>query len=249
MANQDCESIRSILDAYADGEVDALLARRVEEHLEGCPECTSALQEIEDAITSVRKSATHYDAPKHLQKNIRSMISRESKSARSSYRWMWRPLFGGGLFVLGALVAIMLIRSGDTEREFGEELVTSHVRSLQQGHLLDVVSTDKHTVKPWFAGKIDFAFDVQDFADQGFPLLGGRLDYLENHQVAVLVYGHGKHMLNVYVAPNGELPHLTQSPIRGFRILQWEKQNVEFLAISDMDKSELEKLKALVGEQ
>jgi anti-sigma factor RsiW len=126
-------------------------------------------------------------------------------------------------------------------RSFDQEIVASHVRSLMENHLMDVVSSDQHTVKPWFDGKLDFAPPVQDFSAEGYPLAGGRLDYLERRNVAVLIYHRALHVINLYVWPAEDNSNTTVSvgTIQGYNVLSWRKNGFEFRAVSDLNAAEL----------
>jgi anti-sigma factor RsiW len=129
------------------------------------------------------------------------------------------------------------------------DVVTSHVRSLMAGHLTDVASTDQHTVKPWFAGKLDFSPPVTDFAAEGYPLIGGRLDYLHGRSVAALVYERRKHLINVFVWPTTEKDEaMTQSTTRqGFHVLHGTKRSMAFWIVSDLNAEELERFARLLS--
>jgi anti-sigma factor RsiW len=129
-----------------------------------------------------------------------------------------------------------------------EEMVASHIRSLQPGHLFDVQSTDQHTVKPWFDGKLDFAPPVVDLADHGFPLVGGRLDYVENRTVAVLVYGRKLHVINLFIWPasSGSTSPVPVQTVQGYNVFSWKKNGFEFRAVSDLNVEELREFVRLV---
>jgi len=139
-------------------------------------------------------------------------------------------------------------RAGDYETVLAAEIVDAHLRSLQPGHLIDVVSTDQHTVKPWFDGKLDFSPPVQDFADQGFPLQGGRIDVIHGRAVAALVYGRRKHFVNVFVWPTDEKDAPPRSGSQqGYQWIEWRKAGMEFCAVSDAAPSALEQLQTLLA--
>jgi anti-sigma factor RsiW len=145
------------------------------------------------------------------------------------------------------LAAFFAGRLATGRPDLTSELVNSHVRSLIGNHLIDVVSSDRHTVKPWFAGKVDLTATPYDFKPQGFPLAGGRLDYLGGKPVPVFVYDHGKHVVNVYVLPSDM--HIADAVVRGFSIVTWPDHDLEFVAISDAGAAELKQLEQLYRQQ
>jgi anti-sigma factor RsiW len=162
-------------------------------------------------------------------------------------RWQW--LRGPGIgFGLGAAcaAALALLVVPSERGGLTEQIVASHIRALQPGHLEDVVSTDQHTVKPWFDGRLDFAPPVRDFAAEGFPLKGGRLDYLDNRPVAALVYQRDKHVIDVYVWPAGSGLHLaSDTAIQGYNVAHWTADGMNFWAVSDVERAQLADFAAL----
>jgi anti-sigma factor RsiW len=139
---------------------------------------------------------------------------------------------------LGSNVILLESRKGSPKTEIAREIVSSHVRSLIGDHLLDVPSTDRHNVKPWFNGKLDYSPDVKDFASEGFPLIGGRVDYVDNRPVAALVYKRRQHVINVFVWPSGS-PMETPEAVNGFNMVAWNKAGLDYCAISDVNRQEL----------
>ena len=245
MQKMNCDEISELLDAYFDGEVDALTTRDIEEHLSDCSSCQMKLAEIQKTSNLLRSSVSYYIAPKGLERKIR----RSLPTKRSGFiwkNWTGQVAIGFSTFAIGILVAVFFLNNSNSNPQLADELVSNHIRSLLPGHLIDVASSDKHTVKPWFAGKIDFTFDVPDFSSQGFQLLGGRVDYMEHHQVAVLIYGHGKHIINLYVTEQSEFPNsLSSTKFNGYCILNWSKASLRYFAISDMENTEMQKFEGL----
>lgn len=151
---------------------------------------------------------------------------------------------------LVALVFVPLLRGPAADELLANEVLSSHVRSLMANHLADISSSDQHTVKPWFAGKLDFSPPVEDFAKQGFPLIGGRLDYLENRPVAALVYERRKHLINLFVWPGSESDVPTKTVSRqGYNLIHWTQSHMTYWVASDLDKSELQEFIQLVQNQ
>jgi anti-sigma factor (TIGR02949 family) len=237
----DCKNCASLLTAYADNELDAAGAARVRDHLAGCDDCRALYRQERAVKDAVRLRAPYHEAPAGLSARVK-----KTTGAKPPSLWM-RPLVPAA--PLAALAcALLLYFAAPTSTGQIDEIVAEHVRSLMEHHLTDVTSTDQHTVKPWFAGRIDFSPPVADFAAQGFPLLGGRLDYLQHRNVAALAYRHNKHLINVFIAPEagGDMAFKTESS-RGFNLVQWRKGGLAFTAISDLNAVELKMLAGLIA--
>jgi anti-sigma factor RsiW len=243
------DEIRELLHGYADGELDLLSTREIEKHLRSCDECRRAEEQTRALRDMITSNALGYRAPAHLRKKIRAALRHEAKATERNLS----PWFA---FAIGAAIAAMLLgafvfQTLHTSRgsSIVNEVVANHVRSLLATHLVDVASSDQHTVKPWFDGKIDFAPDVHDFSANGFPLVGGRLDYLGGTTVVALVYQRNKHPINVFIMPatrgNDSSPAL--STRRGYNILHWRRHGMEYWAISDLNETELRQFTALLA--
>ncbi|HXM91831.1 MAG TPA: anti-sigma factor, partial [Candidatus Dormibacteraeota bacterium] len=168
-------------------------------------------------------------------------------TARATTNWRWLAMAAAFLLLIyGGWRVASLSRGDSRETLMARKIVDAHLRSLQPGHLEDVISTDQHTVKPWFDGKIDFAPPVRDFSEQGFPLQGGRLDVVDNRTVAALVYGRRKHVVNVFVWPTSEKDAAPRTgSIQGYQWIDWRKQGMEFYAVSDASAPDLDQLQRL----
>jgi anti-sigma factor RsiW len=231
-----CTLIDHELDAYVDRELDAQATARLQDHLGGCDACRTRVAEREMLGRLVR-AAPYYVAPAQLRARVavraRGRVSVQRLSAWAAAAVLVLSVGGGLLFVRAA----MLRADAATE-----EAVNGHVRSLMASHLFDVQSTDQHTVKPWFLGKLDFAPPVVDLAPVGFPLVGGRLDYLDGRPAAALVYQRRQHTINLFVAPNGATPDRAvaeERAIRGFHVRHWTHSGMAFWAVSDLNDTEL----------
>jgi anti-sigma factor (TIGR02949 family) len=252
-----CDLTQCVLHGYVDGELDAARAADFERHLLSCPECVAALEAQEALRASIQRAGLYERAPTTLRQKVdtelggsrrRTPVTIDSASHASSWRWL--ALAAG--FVLAATLVWKLIPGphGDSsEATYASAIVDAHLRSLQPGHLEDVISTDQHTVKPWFDGKIDFAPPVRDFASDGFPLLGGRLDVVHGRTVAVLVYGRRKHVINVFIWPaaQGDSPPQSGSQL-GYNWVDWRKSGMELCAVSDANAADLDALRRLLTE-
>ena len=193
-----CDEAEILLQALIDGELDAGHAREVEDHVAGCPRCTASLRDYREMSSAIAVAGLHYTAPPELRRRIEASLPQaQAPSRRAVLRGF---AMGSAVSALAATGLVAIVLRNDYEQRIESEVVSAHLRSLQAGHLTDVLSTDQHTVKPWFNGKLDLSPPVVDLAASGFPLIGGRLDYLDRHPVAALVYGHQKHVINVLVS-------------------------------------------------
>jgi anti-sigma factor RsiW len=230
-----CEQLERDLDAYVDGELDAPFTAGIREHLRECAACRRQIAERE-ALGRLVRSTPYYSAPAHLRARVSAQAT-GSTIYRRVLTWA-----AAAVLVLSIGGGITVWRSGSTRGDaVANAVVDSHVRSLMADHLYDVESTDQHTVKPWFLGKLDFAPPVVDLASIGFPLVGGRLEYLAGQPAAALVYQRQKHTINVLVSPvrdNVPAGAYVQS-IRGFHVHHWTRNNMSFWAVSDLNDTEL----------
>jgi anti-sigma factor (TIGR02949 family) len=242
------------LQEYFDGEVDAAAAAQIRRHLENCAECQGELQALERVRNLLRGPAARVAAPAEVRARLAAALDREPQprspdrrpSAARGSRPFWFGVFSGigGSAVAAALGFLFLIPW--LNNPLPGELVADHTHSLMSSHLIDVVSTDQHTVKPWFAGRTDVSPEVADFAPQGYLLLGGRVEVLDHQRAAVLVYQHGAHFINVYTwaVRAGAVP---QNSIRkGYRMVFWKEGDLGYCAVSDAGWMELKSLAGLI---
>lgn len=247
-----CEQPKTHLHAYLDGELDAAGMATFERHLESCADCAAALDAEGGLRRSLQQAELYERAPESLRRKVR--IATAPTPARASAHpgaWRW-------LAVAAALIIAILWGSrsffptikSPQQAAWTTTLLDAHLRSLQPGHLTDVESTDQHTVKPWFDGKLDIAPPVRDFAADGFPLVGGRLDVLEGRTVAALVYGRRKHIVNVFVWNSQDtVPYSDSGERQGYHWVSWKKDGFTFCAVSDVSLPELQQLKTLFFQQ
>lgn len=243
------EEIRELLHAHVDGELDLVTGREVERHLADCTECRQIEEQVRELRQAVTSDAPEFRAPAHLRRNIRSALRREENTERASPSF-W-PIFAASAVFALLILGLIFFQTTRTSQESSlvDEVVANHVRSLLATHLVDVASSDQHTVKPWFDGKIDFAPDVRDFAVSGFPLVGGRLDYLGGRTVVALVYQRNKHPINVFISPlagKGDSSPVS-STRRGYNVLSWTHREMRYLTVSDLNENELRQLVSLLA--
>jgi anti-sigma factor RsiW len=217
------ENIRELLHAYVDGELDLANTREAERHLQSCADCRGTEKAIRELRSTLTSDAIAYRAPAHLRKNVRAALRREAKSSRQTLSpWL---MFATGAAFAAVILGFALFQTTRAARTdaIANQVVANHVRSLLAAHLVDVVSSDQHTVKPWFDGKIDFAPEVRDLSADGFPLVGGRLDYLEGKTVAALVYQRSKHPINLFVTPEPTSRSTSPTVVtrRGYNVFSW----------------------------
>jgi anti-sigma factor RsiW len=238
-----CDEARPLLDAYLDDELPGAERSALHDHIEGCAECGPEAAALERLREGIRGSAPVYRAPETLRSQIHSTLRREAGGARAMAR---AP---GWLAFAASILIAVAVGSGGTwlmtgerqESRIGDELIDSHLRSLLADHLTDVASSDKHTVKPWFAGRTEVSPPGVDLAAQGFPLVGGRLDLIQGRPVPALVYRAGRHVINVFVLPaqpnelNGAVAR------RGYTLRHWSGGDLGYWAVSDASPDEFAK--------
>lgn len=237
-----CPDKTHLLHAHFDGELDAANAEAFENHLKTCPGCVAALAELMELRARLADPALRPAAPAGLGDRIERAIAAETAPRRRPARALPWAL-SSGLATLAATLAV--VAALPSRAPLTDELVADHVRSTLASHLVDVESSDRHTVKPWFNGRLDFAPPVVDLAEQGFPLVGGRVDYLDGRVVAALVYRRNKHVINVFVRPEPKGLHRPAlvRPHEGYNLLRWTERGLEFWAVSDVEAGDLEALR------
>lgn len=227
-----CEEMRPLLSAYHDGELDAVQRAELDEHLPDCEACRTELARYRRLGQAIRRDAPSFSAPASLRASVEGL-----GAPKPAFRF---GTFGLGL-ACGLLFAALFISMRPTSpgTSFAAMMVDDHVRSLMANHLIDVPSSDRHTVKPWFLGKVDFAPTVLDLASEGFPLKGGRLDYLGGRPAAVLVYGRGKHVINVFVRESQDEKEDPPAELRGYHLLRFRLDDLSYWAITDASLDDL----------
>ena len=247
-----CDRAGAILHAYFDNELDAVGAAAFESHLGRCSECLDEVEALHALRSSMNLGQLYEKAPASLCKKVladlRSARTVSLVPDRRHLRW-FAVATGLLLFAFTGWQLVSVQRGDREETVLAAKIVDAHLRSLQPGHLTDVVSSDQHTVKPWFDGKVDFSPPVPDFADRGFPLEGGRLDVIDGRATAALIYGRRKHLLNVFIWPTSEQDSSPRPGSRqGYQWLDWRKGGMEFWVVSDAAPTDLEQLQRLFSQ-
>ena len=239
-----CAEARDLVHLYLDQELDLVRVVDVDKHLQSCAACRALYDEQRTLRSAVRRDAAYDRAPPELRERLRfSLRAQADEPARPRVRWprRWNAVAAiAAAVVLSVSAALYLVLPTLPDR-LVDDLVSSHVRSLMANHLADVASSDQHTVKPWFDGKLDYSPPVDDLTAQGFPLIGGRLDYVNDRPVAALVYRHRLHVINLFVWPraNGHEQKPRALMRQGYNLLHWTRRGMEFWAVSDLNEAEL----------
>ena len=239
-----------LLEAYLDGELDLVRSLEMERHLSECEPCSAALRRQRALRSALAQPSLYHERPKGLENRVRAALGKDSKDAKDSQSgarggWRWQAV-AASLPVIATLAwALVVIPRAPSEDELArQEVVSAHVRSLMAEHLTDVASSDRHTVKPWFNGKLDFSPEVKDLAGDGYPLVGGRLDYIGRRGVAALVYQRGSHPVNVFIWPEAETGGGGDGEwsVRGYNVIRWRRAGMRYWAVSDLNLPELREL-------
>ena len=251
-----CDDARLLIHGHLDAELDLVRDLEVERHIEECPRCAREYAALRALRTRLKDEALRFEAPVELKERIRRAIPASQPSRAKGYparRGAWAPravrfavpMAIGAMLVL--IIAPRTIGPAGNQR-LASEVVASHVRSLMAAHLMDVASTDQHTVKPWFNGKLDFSPPVTDLAKDGFPLVGGRLDYIDGRPVAALVYQHAKHVINVFMWPTAGAETSAEriETQHGYNLEQLMVAGMNCWVVSDLNQQELDKFARLL---
>jgi anti-sigma factor RsiW len=252
-----CAESDILLNALIDGELDAGHAHDVEKHVAACSACTEKLAKFSEVHDAVSVADLKETAPAHLRSRIEKALPLPSSrviAQRKVFQASRRTFFGG--FAVGTALSVALAASlvltvvrTDQEQTIASEVASAHIRSLQAGHLIDVETSDQHTVKPWFNGKLDVAPPVIDLTAQGFRLLGGRLDYIDGESVASVVYQRRKHIINLFVAQRlgASLAGTRIEAIQGYNVQHWSEAGLDFWAVSDIAPDELNEFGQMIA--
>jgi anti-sigma factor RsiW len=268
-----CDDNARLLHGYLDGELDLVRSLEIEEHLKTCPDCAQELWNQQTLRKAFRSSSLYERAPDGLARKIRNSLAQAQAKEQDApaapanapkaasnlttmpsvtvKREVWNWLAVAAAILLAVLLTWRMLPGfagrGNSDL-LAKEIVSSHIRSLQPDHLYDVKSTDQHTVKPWFNGKLDFSPPVRDLAEDGYPLVGGRLDYVDHRAVAALVYQRRQHLINVFIWPEdkqGE-PAKRMETLDGYNMIFWEHGGMYLCAVSDLNTGDLQQFTQLL---
>jgi anti-sigma factor RsiW len=241
-----CHESQHLLHAYEDGELDLVKSLDIEQHLGECQRCLREHKNTRAVSALLKDEELYLRAPEHLRNRVtnalRQSVKPEARGRVWSFNWLLTGLAAAtALLVLSFSLAIQFNRPS-RESQVVQELAANHVRSQMANHITDVVSSDQHTVKPWFAGRLDFSPLVKDLTDQGFTLTGGRLEYLDGHNAAALVYLRNKHIINLFIWPVADAANAAPSRVQGYQgyhFIRWSDGGMSFWVVSELNETEL----------
>lgn len=247
-----CEFSPITVHGYVDGELDAVRSADFERHLENCAECQATLRKVQSLRARLQQSNLYEYASPQLRERVRRHIGLAARGVQLSGNLQRRfliPVLAGLAVAAVFLIGFFLVSPDSKIAPITAELIDAHVRSLQPGHLTDVPSTDQHTVKPWFDGRLDFIPPVADYSAQGFPLLGGRLDVVDGRTVAGVVYGRRKHLINLFAWPARSQSRLSDASgsRQGYNWIMWRAGDMQLCLVSDASAADLRELKNLIS--
>ena len=228
-----------LLHALLDDELDAANVAMVEAHLKTCPDCVAEFERLKALHETMTDPALRFAVPAGLRERIDAALP---AAARPANPWPSRAGWGAG-GAIAASLTLMLALPQQAAPGIEQQLVASHVRSLLADHLVDIPTSDRHVVKPWFNGKIDFSPPTPDLKDQGFPLVGGRLDYIDGRVVPAIVYRRGRHTINLFAAPAGKTAMPDSMATDGYTVLHWKQGDLDFWAVSDVATGDLDQFR------
>ncbi len=244
-----CDDARSRLDALLDGELSPSDAAAVQQHLGECSACARAFEQLRAASHWLREGLVHYQAPDVLKASIQRALREQQTAARprrTVVRWLMLAAAGVAIAVASSAITYAVARRGSRSASVAGEVLASHIRSLMPGHLIDVASNDTHNVKPWFDGRVNLSPAVPPLDSANFVLVGGRLDYVDSHAAAVVVYRRRQHVINVYSWPESGADEATrQTSSNGYHLVYWRRAGIEYWAASDLNPAELAQFVAL----
>jgi len=247
-----CDATLKLLDAYADAELGPAESAALDAHLRACAACREQHLAIRALKTAVRSNADYHRAPAALGAALAARLGAREREpvARPARRgWFAQAIAASAVAAFAAATITYQLAVPSAYEMITADAISSHARSLIAQQIVEVASSDQHTVKPWFNGRLDFTPPVRDTAAEGYPLVGGRIDYLNERQVAALVYKRRKHYIDVFVWPSEqESTHeIRETARRGFTVLSWSDPSFAYLAVSDLDRHELQEFVGYLG--
>jgi len=243
-----CRETQNLLNAYVDGELDSTGSLDVEKHVQGCASCLADVEKLHALTSAIQNGALRFKASARLKRNVQTAIRAANPEARRSmFDWRWASGLAAAVLII---VVGMQLAKPSKQTLLVDDIVSNHVRSLMANHITDVASSDSHTVKPWFGGKLDYSPPTIDLTGQGFRLIGGRLDYLDNRPVAALVYQRSQHFINLFVWPSTDTSTTQDAPIarQGYNLIHWTKSGMTYWLVSELNLMELSECARLLKE-
>jgi len=249
-----CNEAQNLINGYVDGELDLVRNMETDRHLKECALCTQHYKNHQVLRDQIKDGALYFKAPANLERQIQASLRKGAKAAgrpRPLPKWWFNIAAPMAAAAVVVLALVPFLRGPSANDLLAREVVSSHVRSLMAGHLEEVPSSDQHTVKPWFAGKLNFSPPVEDLVQQGFPLLGGRLDYLDDKPVAALIYRRNKHFINLFIWPSGSDSNVKTKAMsrQGYNLFHWTQSGMTYWVASDLNSTELQEFVQLIQNQ
>lgn len=240
-----CQEAQDLMNGYLDGELELTGSLEIERHMQDCQICAQAYQSHRALKSAMADGSFYYDAPANLQKRVTTAVRRANKVRPRREVRSWRWALAPAAVALIAIVswgAFSIVQRSSADDLLAQEIVSGHVRSLMANHLTDVPSTDQHTVKPWFGGKLDFSPQVVDLTESGFLLIGGRLDYVGNRPAAALVYQHRQHIINLFIwqSTDNSDSGIKALSRQGYNLIRWRQSGLVYWTVSDLNNAELQ---------
>jgi anti-sigma factor RsiW len=247
-----CRETKPLLNAYVDGELDSTGSLSVENHVQRCASCLADVDNLRALSSAIGTGGLRFTAPQRLKRNVQGAIrAANPETRRSFFDWRWASALASAVLivVVAAGLSTQWKRSSE-ETLLVNDIISSHVRSMMANHITDVASSDSHTVKPWFGGKLDYSPPAKDLTGQGFRLVGGRLDYLNNRPVAAVVYQRSQHFINLFVWPssNTAIKQEDQLTRQGYNIIHWTQAGMTYWLVSELNLPELSECARLLKE-
>jgi anti-sigma factor RsiW len=251
----ECERASTLLSGLIDSALGPIVRLRVHRHVAGCGTCAARLEELRAMQAALRTKLPYHRAPPGLAARIGAALPREEPppfiAATGPRRWFPMPAFSlAGTGLAGALAGVALtvaVIGGQSDQT--TDVIDGHIRSMQAQHLTDVLTSDQHTVKPWLSARLDVSPPVRDLKDDGFPLEGGRLDYIDGHPAAAVVYRRGQHVINLFAwASQGANEPFRDQTRQGFNIVTWRQSGIRYYAVSDVEADQLAQFAKLVAQ-
>ena len=242
-----CRETKNLLNAYVDGELDSAGSLGVEKHVQGCASCLTDVENLHALASAIENGGLRFTAPQRLKTNVQAAISEANPApTRSIFNWRWASAVAAAVLIV--FVSMQWLRP--SQEMLVNEIVSSHVRSMMANHITDVASSDRHTVKPWFGGKLDYSPPVKDLTEEGFRLVGGRLDYVDSRPVAALVYQRSQHLINLFVWPSNNTVTKQEDQLtrQGYNLIHWTQSGMSYWLVSELNLAELGECARLLKE-